>query len=746
MSTSRLCVKNIPKYVDEEQLKKHFHTCFKTSGSSGVITDVKILKTKDGRPRKIAFIGFKESKDAITAQKYFNKSFFDTSKLSVEVALPYGDIKLSRPWSKHSKNAQKEADEADAPNSNLKTVKKATKKDKKLQEFLLLMQPRSKSQFWANDDTVPMDTDKAAAEKGNDNIDADNKLIKDNNQVANEKYVNENGKSDTTKIDRQTSENKLEDIEEVAESGRLFIRNLSYNTTEDEIRSHFEKFGPTAECYIPTDESKRSRGFGYITYVIPEHAVKAMAELDMKIFHGRLLHIMPGIAKQTKSHGHLEKGEGSSYQQKKDSERRKNAENDTKSWNALFVRSDAAVSAVANEMGVGKGDILDESGTTGTSAALRVALSETRVIAETKEFLKGEGVDLQALEYGIRNPDTVKRSETCMLLKNLPSDSNVGELRQMFARFGDLEKFVLPQSKTMALVSFYEKRSAKKCFKSLAYKRYKRVPIYLEWAPENVLKCLNSDQNEKQDSYLEVSTRQDDVEIENTSTGLHTLFVKNLNFDTTEENLRKHFIKVGSQGKKDAVLHVSVPRKNKSLSMGYGFVQMSDASTCRLALRRVHESMLDGHTLEVKISRKTLASINAKSTPKRKEVAGASGEEKNTKIIVRNLAFEATKKELKQLFAAYGQVNTVRLPKKYDGTHRGFAFVDFVTNQEAKAAFEALSTTHLYGRKLVIEWAKDVQSLEALRNKSDQTSTVLQSPQKKARRNTTEMSMDLDGY
>lgn len=36
------------------------------------------------------------------------------------------------------------------------------------------------------------------------------------------------------------------------------------------------------------------------------------------------------------------------------------------------------------------------------------------------------------------------------------------------------------------------------------------------------------------------------------------------------------------------------------------------------------------------------------------------------------------------------------------GHHRGFAFVEFVTKQEAQNALQALSSTHLYGRHLVI--------------------------------------------
>ena len=72
----------------------------------------------------------------------------------------------------------------------------------------------------------------------------------------------------------------------------------------------------------------------------------------------------------------------------------------------------------------------------------------------------------------------------------------------------------------------------------------------------------------------------------------------------------------------------------------------------------------------------------------------------------RNIAFQATKKDINDLFAEFGSLKKVRLPKKMDGQHRGFAFVEFDTADEAALAKEALSSAHLYGRKLVIEYEK----------------------------------------
>lgn len=95
--------------------------------------------------------------------------------------------------------------------------------------------------------------------------------------------------------------------------------------------------------------------------------------------------------------------------------------------------------------------------------------------------------------------------------------------------------------------------------------------------------------------------------------------------------------------------------------------------------------------------------------------------QKTSKILVRNVPFQATVKEIRELFSTFGELKTVRLPKKMAGTgaHRGFGFVDFVTKQDAKRAFNALChSTHLYGRRLVLEWADTEESLEDLRRKT----------------------------
>ena len=78
---------------------------------------------------------------------------------------------------------------------------------------------------------------------------------------------------------------------------------------------------------------------------------------------------------------------------------------------------------------------------------------------------------------------------------------------------------------------------------------------------------------------------------------------------------------------------------------------------------------------------------------KRKSSSGTK--QKSSKILVRNVPFEATQKELRELFATFGELKTVRLPKKLSGTgpHRGFAFIDFLTKQDAKVSEDKSNTS-----------------------------------------------------
>jgi RNA recognition motif-containing protein len=75
-----LVVKNLPRTLTSEQLRKHF-------SAQGDVTDARILFTGDGRSRQFGFVGYRTEAEASRARKFFDKSYINTSRLTVEIAM-----------------------------------------------------------------------------------------------------------------------------------------------------------------------------------------------------------------------------------------------------------------------------------------------------------------------------------------------------------------------------------------------------------------------------------------------------------------------------------------------------------------------------------------------------------------------------------------------------------------------------------------------------------------------------------
>lgn len=72
----------------------------------------------------------------------------------------------------------------------------------------------------------------------------------------------------------------------------LFVGNMSFQTTESELRALFEPFGQIARVHIATDrETGRARGFAFIEMTNDDEAAKAIAGLDGKEVNGRNLKV-----------------------------------------------------------------------------------------------------------------------------------------------------------------------------------------------------------------------------------------------------------------------------------------------------------------------------------------------------------------------------------------------------------------------------------------------------------------------
>ncbi|XP_026684167.1 probable RNA-binding protein 19 [Diaphorina citri] len=770
---SRIVVKNLPRTITQEQLKAKFE-------EKGTVTDVQLKYTTEGKFRRFAFIGYHREDQAQAALDYFNNTYVFSSRIKVEKCSNLGDTTKPKSWSKYAPDSsayqklhniapkqdlkpEHTKDSKPGKKSKSKTVDpllnelvEKHKDDPTFSDFLQLHgkdvskllplsnkdgeekeeenEDESNNQIAHADisdmeylklktkskDTAPSDpsvppVSKAPVHKRQyhtivvKNLPAGvkkkdlkayfkplplasvrttflgmayigfkdekncNKALNKNKSFWKGKQLNiyKYSKDNSAKYSGAADDNNnasMENIkakhwksqedsvqfaEDIAESGRIFVRNLSYTVTEDDLTKLFEKYGPLAEVILPIDkETDKTKGFALVTFLMPEHATQAYQHLDGTVFLGRMLHLIPGKPKEN------------------------------------------------------------------------------------------EGNVVLCSQLDAFNQVVEARSKRIILVKNLPYRTLPTDLKALFEPFGDLGRVLVPPYGITGLVEFLQKNQAKAAFNSLAYTKFKEVPLYLEWAPEGVFaeakeksKGKEKEKNEEEGEEGEEEKKENTAEEDNQQ-GVPeveenveedeerepepdtTLYIKNLNFNSTEDSIRRHFKKCGP------IASVTVARKKdpkspgQFLSMGYGFVQFYTRESLNQALKVLQNSSLDEHQIELKRSNRNLESEATTVKRKSSNVAKQTG----SKILVRNIPFQAKQSEVEELFKAFGELKFVRLPKKMvgSGLHRGFGFVEFITKNEAKRAMKALcQSTHLYGRRLVLEWAEEADNVEDIRKRTN---------------------------
>jgi multiple RNA-binding domain-containing protein 1 len=320
-------------------------------------------------------------------------------------------------------------------------------------------------------------------------------------------------------------------------------------------------------------------------------------------------------------------------------------------------------------MGIPKTAILNPDSSSETSTAnpaVKLALAETHIITETKAYLEQHGVVLSSFQSNNSN-SRPRRSDTIILVKNIPYGTTETAIRELFEPHGELRRVLVPPAGTIAVVEYVKAEEAVKGFKSVVYRRMGNSVVYLEKGPVGMFmsNSVEEDGGEVDEETRRVLERTvvrvpggaDNVEGEAVgevgTTGEAvggagtTLYVKNLSFATTQENFSAVFSSLPSflfariQTKPDP----KKPNSTSKLSMGYGFVGFKDPESAKKAMKSIQGFVLDGHELNVKFAGRGKEEME-------KDVLGATTGSKGrtTKMIVKNVPFEATKKDIRDLF------------------------------------------------------------------------------------------------
>ncbi|HYG34888.1 MAG TPA: RNA-binding protein [Clostridia bacterium] len=92
-------------------------------------------------------------------------------------------------------------------------------------------------------------------------------------------------------------------------NNKLFVGNLSFNTTENDLQDLFAAHGAVVEANLMTDRSSgRPRGFGFVTMSTSEEAEAAISALNGENIDGR--HLTVSAARPREERGSSDSGRG----------------------------------------------------------------------------------------------------------------------------------------------------------------------------------------------------------------------------------------------------------------------------------------------------------------------------------------------------------------------------------------------------------------------------------------------------
>ena len=80
-----------------------------------------------------------------------------------------------------------------------------------------------------------------------------------------------------------------------ADSGKLFVGGISWETDEDRLREYFGRFGEVTEAVIMRDRNTgRARGFGFVVFA--DSGIAERVTMDKHMIDGRMVVLFPSLS------------------------------------------------------------------------------------------------------------------------------------------------------------------------------------------------------------------------------------------------------------------------------------------------------------------------------------------------------------------------------------------------------------------------------------------------------------------
>jgi len=197
--------------------------------------------------------------------------------------------------------------------------------------------------------------------------------------------------------------------------------------------------------------------------------------------------------------------------------------------------------------------------------------------------------------------------------------------------------------------------------------------------------------NEQQESTEQATAQTTEQEAPAPTTRIH---VTNLPWSYTDEQLSELFSKTGK------VTKASIVTRTNGESKGFGFVEYATAEGSQKAIEELNNLPVEKRRIGVVFS--TSEGPYTPTAPRDFEDG-----EPSTRLHVRQLQWAVKRKDLQDAFGKFGKLTSCQLVKnKKSGRPRGYGFVEFENEEDAKKAKEALNKSKLMDREIVVLFSK----------------------------------------
>lgn len=283
-----------------------------------------------------------------------------------------------------------------------------------------------------------------------------------------------------------------------------------------------------------------------------------------------------------------------------------------------------------------------------------------------------------------RDPSLRKKGSGNIFIKNLNPDIDNKALYDTFSVFGNILSSKIAtdengKSKGFGFVHFEDESAAKEAIDALNGMLLNGQEIYV--APH-------------------LSRKERDSQLEETRANYTNVYIKNIPLDTTEEEFKEYFGKMGN------ITSISLEKNDEGKLKGFGFVNYETHDDAVKAVEELNGKEFKGEELFVGRAQKKYERLQ--TLKKQYEAARLEKMVKyqGVNLFVKNLDDSIDDEKLKQEFSSFGTITSAKVMRTENGKSKGFGFVCFSTPEEATKAITEKNQQIVAGKPLYVAIAQ----------------------------------------